>query len=34
MTVYRDHEGLEQPNAVFDGTMVTRYEKGLEDPPD
>ena len=34
MTVYRDREGLEHPNAVFDGTMVTRYEKGLKDPPD
>ncbi len=34
MTVYRDDDGLERPNAVFDGTMVTRYEKGLVDPPD
>jgi NDP-sugar pyrophosphorylase family protein len=34
MTVYRDRAGLERPNAVFDGTMVTRYEKGLEDPPE
>jgi len=34
MTVYRDREGLEHPNAVFNGTMVTRYQKGLEDPPD
>ena len=33
MTVFRDREGLEKPNAVFDGTMVTRYEKGLQDPP-
>ena len=34
MTVYRDRDGLEHPNAVFDGTMVTRYEKGVEDPPE
>ena len=34
MTVYRDREGLEHPNAVFDGVMVTRYQKGLENPPD
>jgi NDP-sugar pyrophosphorylase family protein len=34
MTVYRDDNGLERANAVFDGTMVTRYEKGLEDPPE
>jgi MurNAc alpha-1-phosphate uridylyltransferase len=34
MTVYRDRNGLERPNAMFDGTMVTRYEKGLEDPPE
>jgi len=33
MTVYRDREGLEHPNAVFDGVMVTRYQKGLENPP-
>jgi NDP-sugar pyrophosphorylase family protein len=33
MTVYRDREGLEHPNVVFDGAMVTRYEKGLENPP-
>jgi NDP-sugar pyrophosphorylase family protein len=33
MTVYRDREGLEHPNVVFDGVMVTRYQKGLEDPP-
>jgi NDP-sugar pyrophosphorylase family protein len=33
MTVFRDREGLEKPNAVFDGTMVTRYQKGLQDPP-
>jgi NDP-sugar pyrophosphorylase family protein len=34
MTVYRNREGLEHPNAVFDGVMVTRYQKGLEKPPD
>jgi len=34
MTVYRDHEGLENPNTVFDGAMVTRYQKGVENPPD
>lgn len=33
MTVYRDREGLENPNVVFDGVRVTRYEKGLENPP-
>jgi N-acetyl-alpha-D-muramate 1-phosphate uridylyltransferase len=33
MTVYRDPDGLERPNAIFDGRMVTRYQKGLEDPP-
>ena len=33
MTVYRDREGLEHPNVVFDGAMVTRYEKGLANPP-
>ena len=33
MTVYRDREGLERPNVVFDGSMVTRYQKGLENPP-
>jgi MurNAc alpha-1-phosphate uridylyltransferase len=33
MTVYRDREGLEHPNVVFDGTMVRRYQKGLEHPP-
>jgi NDP-sugar pyrophosphorylase family protein len=33
MTVYRDHENLERPNVVFDGVMVTRYQKGLEKPP-
>jgi NDP-sugar pyrophosphorylase family protein len=32
MTVYRDTAGLERPNAVFDGSMVTHYEKGLIDP--
>ena len=34
MTVYCDHEGLEHPNTVFDGAMVTRYQKGLQHPPD
>ncbi len=34
MTVYRDSEGLEHPNAAFDGVMVTRYQKGLDRPPD
>ena len=34
MAVYREREGLEHPNAVFDGVMVTRYKKGLENPPD
>lgn len=34
MTVYRDRVGLEHPNVVFDGTMVLRYHKGLENPPD
>ena len=34
MTVYRDRDGLERPNAVFDGVMVTRYQKGLERSPD
>ena len=33
MTVYRDREGLEHPNVVFDGVMVTRYQKGLGNPP-
>jgi NDP-sugar pyrophosphorylase family protein len=33
MTVYRDPGRLERPNAVFEGGMVTRYEKGLVDPP-
>jgi NDP-sugar pyrophosphorylase family protein len=33
MTVYRDAGGLERPNAVFEGGMVTRYEKGLAHPP-
>jgi MurNAc alpha-1-phosphate uridylyltransferase len=33
MTVYCDDQGLERPNAVFDGAMVTQYQKGLEDPP-
>ncbi len=34
MTVYLDREGIERPNAVFDGAMVTRYQKGLENPPE
>jgi len=33
MTVYRDAEHLERPNAVLEDGMVTRYEKGLADPP-
>ncbi len=33
MTVYRDEEHLERPNVVFEDGMVTRYEKGLADPP-
>jgi NDP-sugar pyrophosphorylase family protein len=33
MTVYRDADRLERPNAIFDGRMVTRYQKGLADPP-
>jgi NDP-sugar pyrophosphorylase family protein len=33
MTVYRDRESLEHPNVVFDQGMVTRYEKGLKNPP-
>ena len=33
MTVYRDPGRLERPNAVYEGGMVTRYEKGLTDPP-
>jgi len=33
MTVYRDSERLERPNAVLEDGMVTRYEKGLADPP-
>jgi MurNAc alpha-1-phosphate uridylyltransferase len=33
MTVYRDPGRLERPNAVFEDGMVTRYEKGLADPP-
>lgn len=33
MTVYRDRENLEHPNVVFDGAMVTRYEKGMVNPP-
>jgi NDP-sugar pyrophosphorylase family protein len=34
MTVYRDRDGRERPNAVFDGVMVRRYQKGLERAPD
>lgn len=33
MTVYRDPGRLERPNAVFEGGMVSRYEKGLAVPP-
>jgi NDP-sugar pyrophosphorylase family protein len=33
MTVYRDPGQLDHPNAVFEDGMVTRYEKGLADPP-
>ncbi len=33
MTVFRDPGRLEHPNAVFRDGMVTRYEKGLVDPP-
>lgn len=33
MTVYRDPGRLEHPNAVFEDGMVTRYEKGLAEPP-
>jgi MurNAc alpha-1-phosphate uridylyltransferase len=33
MTVYRHAGRLERPNAVFEDGMVTRYEKGLADPP-
>ncbi|MGD0312772.1 MAG: sugar phosphate nucleotidyltransferase [Acidimicrobiales bacterium] len=33
MTVYRDTDRLERPNAVFVDGMVTWYEKGLTDPP-
>lgn len=33
MTVYRDPGRLERPNAVFEDGMVTRYEKGLAEPP-
>jgi NDP-sugar pyrophosphorylase family protein len=33
MTVYRDTDRLEQPNAVIVDGMVTWYAKGLTDPP-
>lgn len=33
MTVYRDVDGLERPNTVFEHGMVTRYEKGLAEIP-
>lgn len=33
MTVYRDPGRLERPNAVFEDGVVTRYEKGLVEPP-
>jgi NDP-sugar pyrophosphorylase family protein len=33
MTVYRNEGRWEASNAVFAGGMVTRYEKGLADPP-
>jgi MurNAc alpha-1-phosphate uridylyltransferase len=33
MTVYRDVDHLDHPNAVFADGMVIRYEKGLADPP-
>jgi NDP-sugar pyrophosphorylase family protein len=33
MTVYRDTDRLERPNAVFVDNMVTWYAKGLSDPP-
>ncbi len=33
MTVYRDPGHMERPNAVFEGGVVTRYDKGLTDIP-
>ncbi len=33
MTVYRDLDHLDAPNAVFGQGMVTNYEKGLSSPP-
>jgi NDP-sugar pyrophosphorylase family protein len=33
MTVYRNDGRWEESNAVFDGTLVTRYEKHCPEPP-
>jgi NDP-sugar pyrophosphorylase family protein len=33
MVVYRDPGRLEQPNVVLENGMVTRYQKGLAEPP-
>jgi NDP-sugar pyrophosphorylase family protein len=33
MTVYRNSGRWEESNAVFDGTLVTRYEKHCPEPP-
>jgi NDP-sugar pyrophosphorylase family protein len=33
MTVYRNNNEGEVSNAVFDGTLVTRYEKNCSQPP-
>jgi NDP-sugar pyrophosphorylase family protein len=33
MTVYRNNNDGEVSNAVFDGTLVTRYAKNLPEPP-
>jgi NDP-sugar pyrophosphorylase family protein len=33
MTVYRNAGKWEESNAVFDGTLVTRYEKHCPEPP-
>jgi NDP-sugar pyrophosphorylase family protein len=33
MTVYRNAGRWEESNAVFDGTLVTRYEKRCPEPP-
>jgi NDP-sugar pyrophosphorylase family protein len=33
MTVYRNEGSWEESNAVFDGTLVTRYEKHCPEPP-